>query len=244
MLSRVGHRVETTGCVSDALERLDAGRYDLLVADLLMPGRTGFDLLGGLRRREHRPPCVVITGQPSDRVERRVRRLGASDMVPKPFTRDELCDAVRRALALGPRPVPLPGPHLVPPGSRIHHLPGQTWAWLDADGDGALVGLEPDYAERVGDPAEVRLSSVGDELEQGLPCATLVARDGRLHCPLSPLSGRVVACNRAVLDDPRLVARSPDSAGWLLRLHVEGARHQLHALVPRRTSGRRVPDLT
>jgi len=52
VLRREGFEVDTTTCVTDALDQLTKHTYDLLITDVHMPGGTGIELLGRCRR-EH-----------------------------------------------------------------------------------------------------------------------------------------------------------------------------------------------
>ncbi|WP_019140061.1 response regulator [Noviherbaspirillum massiliense] len=72
--------------------------FDLVLLDLGLPGKSGIDILQGLRRRKMNTPVIVITAR--DGVEDRIRGLdaGADDYVIKPFDLDELAARIRSAL--------------------------------------------------------------------------------------------------------------------------------------------------
>ncbi|MCM8594955.1 response regulator transcription factor [Accumulibacter sp.] len=72
--------------------------YDLLLLDIGLPGRSGLDLLAGLRRSSSRLPVLLITAR--DAVADRIRGLdgGADDYVVKPFDLDELSARIRAVL--------------------------------------------------------------------------------------------------------------------------------------------------
>jgi len=76
--------------------------YDLIVLDLMLPGRDGWEILKSLQGRADRPPVLVLTAK--DDVADRVRGLdaGADDYLVKPFSFDELL-ARLRALLRRPR---------------------------------------------------------------------------------------------------------------------------------------------
>ena len=90
--------------VDDGVEGLrlgSAGRYDLIVLDLRLPGMSGLDVLRTLRDRGVTSPILVLTAQ--DAVDWKVQalRMGADDYVTKPFAFEEL---LARVEALGRRP--------------------------------------------------------------------------------------------------------------------------------------------
>lgn len=88
-----GFAVEAVGTGEAALERL--GRADAMVLDLGLPGMDGFDVLEVLGGGG--PPVVVVSAH-ADRFSReRALSGGARAFVAKPFTTDELLDALTRA---------------------------------------------------------------------------------------------------------------------------------------------------
>lgn len=72
--------------------------YELLLLDLGLPGKSGVDVLVGLRRAARRIPVLVITAR--DAVADRIAGLdgGADDYLVKPFDLDELCARMRAVL--------------------------------------------------------------------------------------------------------------------------------------------------
>lgn len=100
ILRRNGHDPEGVGSARRALELLDEQEFDLLVSDVVMPDMTGVELLHELRRRRHQLPVVLMTGGTIE-PERTTDALQhvATVLLYKPFTHDELRDAVAAALA-------------------------------------------------------------------------------------------------------------------------------------------------
>lgn len=80
-----------------ALENRDGAPFDLVITDLTMPGRSGLDLIEGIRRRMPELPILVITGLAASAETARVRELGLP-LLPKPFDPDTLDAMVREAL--------------------------------------------------------------------------------------------------------------------------------------------------
>ncbi len=74
----------------EALPEYHKGRYDLVLLDVMLPGRDGFELTKDLRQLSARLPIVLLTAR--DRVEDRVHGLkcGADDYIIKPFDNEEL----------------------------------------------------------------------------------------------------------------------------------------------------------
>ena len=101
-LGREGFAVTTSADGSEALERLTQPRLDppldLVVLDVMLPGRSGLDVLRALRSSEAPPPVLMLTARGDD-VDRIVGlELGADDYLPKPFNPRELVARIRAVL--------------------------------------------------------------------------------------------------------------------------------------------------
>jgi two-component system OmpR family response regulator len=86
----------------DALWMAGATEYDIIVMDVLLPGRDGFSTCQELRRRQIWAPVLMLTAR--DAIEDRVRGLdtGADDYVTKPFSFAELSARLRALARRGP----------------------------------------------------------------------------------------------------------------------------------------------
>lgn len=79
----------------DGLHRALEIPYDAIVLDLMLPGRSGWDVLAEIREQGRRTPVLVLTAR--DAVDDRVRglNLGADDYLVKPFAVEELVARLR-----------------------------------------------------------------------------------------------------------------------------------------------------
>lgn len=87
----------------DGFFQLNAGVFDLVLLDLMLPGRDGVEILTTLRKRGIETPVLILTAR--DAVEDRVLGLdsGADDYLVKPFAFPELLARIRLLLRRGRR---------------------------------------------------------------------------------------------------------------------------------------------
>lgn len=101
LLQSLGYRIETCRNGREALARLEREEFDLALLDLTMEAEfDGLDLLAQMRLRCPDQRCLVATGFVDEGRRRQARHLGAIDLIGKPYTRETIGGAVRRALDL------------------------------------------------------------------------------------------------------------------------------------------------
>jgi DNA-binding NtrC family response regulator len=98
VLDAEGCEVMTAGTVQEALGLLEAQAFGLLLVDVKMPVLDGMYLVRQVRKKRPRMPIIVMSGYSTDDTIREALGLGASTFIAKPFTPDELADAVRSVL--------------------------------------------------------------------------------------------------------------------------------------------------
>ncbi len=102
ILGRAGWDVRGHGTGSTAVEEVERVTPDMLVLDVMLPGRSGFDILRDLRVRADTAqlPVLMLTakGQAKDREQ--AMALGASAFLTKPFSNTELLEVIE-AMAQG-----------------------------------------------------------------------------------------------------------------------------------------------
>jgi two-component system copper resistance phosphate regulon response regulator CusR len=105
-LTENGFVVDAAANGDDGLRMARAGGYDLVVLDVLLPGRDGWTILRDLRAAGVQTPVLFLTA--NDAVADRVKglELGADDYLVKPFAFSELLARVRTVLRRGPARTP------------------------------------------------------------------------------------------------------------------------------------------
>jgi len=100
-LSEEGYAVDVLYEGSHAGEQAHAFDYDAVILDLMLPGRSGFQVLRDIRARKRELPILILTAK--DTVDERVAGLdsGADDYMVKPFALAELSARLRAVLRRG-----------------------------------------------------------------------------------------------------------------------------------------------
>src|SRR3982750_848933 len=116
-LEAEGYAVDCAGDGLAGEKQALEGKPDLVVLDLMLPGRDGMSVLGKIRKSKPTLPVIVLTAR--DTVEDKVAGLdsGATDYVTKPFSFDELTARIRAHL-------PGPGPRRGAPQAQPCGVPG------------------------------------------------------------------------------------------------------------------------
>jgi DNA-binding NtrC family response regulator len=94
---RAEHQVFAVTCGAEAIERLRAEAFDLVVTDLRMPAPDGFAVLAAARALEPAPPVVVVSGIDTARAAVEALQLGARDFLVKPAAAEEIRRTVEAA---------------------------------------------------------------------------------------------------------------------------------------------------
>ncbi len=98
LLEQIGHTVTLCPDGQTALDAYRAGDFDVVLTDLAMPGMGGLDLLRELRAVDPDARVVVLTGQTTGSQIDEARRLGAVEILRKPFELEEVLRAIRSAV--------------------------------------------------------------------------------------------------------------------------------------------------
>lgn len=101
ILVRDGWEVRTHAHGADALEVIRATAPDLVILDVMLPGRSGIDILQALRAEADtaRLPVLMLSAKGQTRDRELAERCGASRFIAKPFSNDALRAAVREMMA-------------------------------------------------------------------------------------------------------------------------------------------------
>ncbi len=94
----------------------------------------------------------------------------------------------------------------------------ETHDWILTREDGSVtIGVSRYAAEQLGTVVYLELPKVGARLEEGETVCVLESTKAAADL-YAPLAGEVVEVNHALVQDPDLIRRLPESEGWLYRL--------------------------
>jgi two-component system OmpR family response regulator len=97
-LDAEGFTVEVSLDGDDGLWKATEHRFDLLILDLMLPGKSGFELCRALRARGDRTPILALTAKDGEHDETQALDTGADDYLTKPFSFPVLVSQVRALL--------------------------------------------------------------------------------------------------------------------------------------------------
>jgi DNA-binding NtrC family response regulator len=138
LLKQAGHRTQSVSSPAEALTRIEREPFQLVLQDMNFSRQTtgaeGLELLKQIKARQPNLPVILITAWGSIQLAVQGVRAGASDFVTKPWTHQQILQAVKTALSLAAANTP----------AAQNRVP--TRADLDAQYDFAeLVGTDPKF---------------------------------------------------------------------------------------------------
>jgi CheY-like chemotaxis protein/glycine cleavage system H lipoate-binding protein len=233
-----------------ALQKFDKNNYSIIICDIMMPGSDGFELLNEFQKRKISASVIMTTGYST--VENAVKSLysGAIDFIPKPFTANELINAVLRGMryrkiqkllttasaSVGPDD---PEIIFVPCPAKYYRLGYSSWAVEENTGS-ILIGATDLFIKTLDNISEVELLPVDEEVIQGNSCATIMEsvsineegiKEERRHPLLSPVSGKILEVNEDIIKNKSLIEKDPYFDGWFYRLIPSDSEYELKNLI-------------
>ncbi len=85
----------------EVVAKVQSERWDLVILDLSMPGRSGLDVLRDIKGMQPKLPILVLSMHPEDQYGKRILKAGASGYMNKESAPEELIRAIRKVLAGG-----------------------------------------------------------------------------------------------------------------------------------------------
>lgn len=99
LLIQEGYLAHTAADYQEAIKCLASCKFDLLITDIQMPGKSGYDLIRQVQITNPDLPAIIMTGYWA--LERSASELGVSAIIRKPFLREEFLAAIGSILQSG-----------------------------------------------------------------------------------------------------------------------------------------------
>lgn len=213
ILGVAGYVVRTAPSAERGLQILEGAAVDLVITDLRMGGMGGIAFLRRLRESWPDLPVIALSGFADAATVAQAFREGAVDFIAKPFTANEILEAVARALTRRPAAPPPPAPSISAPA--------------------ALQALTPDQRAQAEEILRALQGRLGAELVVLVgPGGELLAAQGWVSEPAAQAVARAIAQMGALLEALASALGEPAfvTHAW------EGAQRTLYGL--RLESGR------
>ncbi len=100
MLSYEKYQVQTSQSVADALRAVEEKPFDAYVMDDKLPDGSGLDVAERIRSKGSEAPIILMSGYDASAVTLRAEKFRIFDFLQKPFSREMICNAVKKAIGL------------------------------------------------------------------------------------------------------------------------------------------------
>ena len=99
LLGTEGYGVDVAATAAEGFRQLESRGYDLVLLDLMMPDRSGMEMLKEIRERDRETPIALITAYGSVEVAVEALKSGANDYFSKPWDNEKLLLEISRMIA-------------------------------------------------------------------------------------------------------------------------------------------------
>src|SRR5947209_3492904 len=101
LLTGENYAVDMADNAASGLRKFESGTYELVLLDLMMPDRSGMDVLADIRQRDQDTPVFMLTAYGSVEVAVRALKSGANDYFAKPWDNEKLLIEIDRMISKG-----------------------------------------------------------------------------------------------------------------------------------------------
>jgi DNA-binding NtrC family response regulator len=98
MLSKEQYQIQTSQSVADALEAIEQKSFDVYVLDYKLPDGSGLDVAERIRSKGSEAPLILISCDNANFVRSKAEKFRIFDFLQKPFSREMMCNAVKKAI--------------------------------------------------------------------------------------------------------------------------------------------------
>ncbi len=99
LLSRSGFEVASVDDGAQAIEGISRNRPHLVILDVMLPNRSGFEILREIKENPDGPRVLMLTAKGQSRDRQQAEEIGVDRFVTKPFSNSEMIETVKEMLA-------------------------------------------------------------------------------------------------------------------------------------------------
>jgi DNA-binding NtrC family response regulator len=101
LLTGENYNVDLADNATSGMQKFESGNFDLVLLDLMMPDRSGMEVLADIRQRDTETPVFMLTAYGSVEVAVRALKSGANDYFAKPWDNEKLLIEIDRMISKG-----------------------------------------------------------------------------------------------------------------------------------------------
>ena len=236
VFARQGFEVDESCDPHAGLALAEKNDYAAVLLDIKMPTMNGIEFLETLRTKKPVTPVIFMTGYPSVPTATSAVRLGASGYIMKPFTPEEITQAVQKFIPRGEKSEAATAraaqADAWTPASDEVRFWHEAW-YLPGKDESVRTGVALTRNLQNG-IKNIRLPKIGEVVFQGLPMASIEKADKTAIAVPAPISGVVVAVNESLLGDLSPLVHEPCTGGWIAALCPTRVEEEAAACKPRR----------
>lgn len=226
--------------VTEAIANLDKKEYKLIICDIMMPGKDGFELLEIIHQKKISTPVVITTGYST--LENAVKALyeGAIGFIPKPFSIDELTSIIRRGIEYGKifgnkYEFRMNGNDnllsVVPCPPKYYRLGFDSW--MNNEEEGLVsIGVTDLFLKSIGIIKEIEFMKIEESIYQGGTCLKIFDNHDFSHQLLGPISGKIIDLNEKIIVNKSLLEKDPYFQGWIYKMIPSNLEQDLNNITP------------
>lgn len=101
-------------------------------------------------------------------------------------------------------------------------IPFMGYEWIQIDNGTVTVGISEDGLNELGEITAINLPAENEDVNPDEICGEIETDEGPMNL-YSPVEGKIVEINQAVVENPQLLLEDPYGDGWLFRVEAEDA---------------------
>ena len=237
IISFEGYTLDVCTDVDSAISKMKKHHYRLIICDIMMPEKDGFEFLQYVNTNRINTPVVITTGFST--LENAVKSLyeGAIGFIPKPFTVEELLSITKRGLHYGENfnrcyyDISTLKLDFIPCPPKYYRLGFDSWMFNVSEGI-VKIGITDLFLKSIGMIKNLEFLSIEEMIYQGGTCLKIIDNENCYHQMLSPISGRIISINNDLVLHQNLLEKDPYFNGWIYKMIPSNIEHELKNITP------------